>query len=350
MKNNQKLIDKLNINNILSEGEFIQLLSTYDDKDFLYAKSLAQNITQRVFGNKIYIRALIEFTNYCKNNCYYCGIQNSNTNINRYRLTLEYIMECCQIAYNNDFRTFVLQGGEDPYFTQEKMIKIIQEIKFKYPDCALTLSIGEKSKEEYEAYYKAGTNRFLLRHETANDCHYSLLHPATMTLENRKNCLYNLKEIGFTTGAGMMIGSPFQKIKYLAKDLVFLGEFNPHMVGMGPFIPHKDTVFHDKPTGSLRLTLFLISIIRIMLKNVLLPATTALATIDKNGRELGILHGANVVMPNVSPTEKRKEYSLYDNKLSEGAEAGENLKKLESKLSTIGYEISYDIGNWTKKL
>ena len=350
MKNSQYLINKLNENSLLSEDEFILLLSTYNNEDFLYAKSLSQDIAQKVFGNKIYIRALIEFTNYCKNDCYYCGIQNSNHNIKRYRLTLEEIMECCHVAYDNGFRTFVLQGGEDPYFTQNNIIEIIQNIKGKYPDSALTLSIGEKSKEEYQAYHKFGINRFLLRHETADSSHYNLLHPSTMTLENRKNCLYNLKEIGIGTGAGFMIGSPFQEIQSIAKDFVFLGNLQPHMVGMGPFIPHKDTVFCDRPAGSLEFTLFLISLVRIMLKNVLLPATTALETIDKNGRELGILHGANVVMLNVSPEKNRKEYSLYDNKSSDGREIGESLKNLQYRLNNIKYEISYDIGNWSKRL
>lgn len=343
---NINLIDKLNKNNCLKEYEFEQLLSTYTNEDFLYAKDLAQRVTNKVFGNKIFIRALIEFTNYCKNNCYYCGIQSSNQNINRYRLTKEEILKCCDTASQLGFKTFVLQGGEDPYFNKNIMIDIIKSIRKIHPMYAITLSIGEKTENEYKAFYNAGVNRFLLRHETADYIHYNKIHPMNLSLENRISCLYKLKEIGYTTGAGFMVGSPFQNTESLAKDFIFLQNLKPHMIGIGPFIPHKDTVFRDQPSGDLELTLFIISLLRIMLKNVLLPATTALASLDKNGRKLGILHGANVVMPNISPQQYRKQYALYDNKLSTRTEAGENLKELIKELYSIGYEVSYDRGDW----
>ncbi|MGF6907722.1 [FeFe] hydrogenase H-cluster radical SAM maturase HydE [Fusobacterium sp. PH5-44] len=344
--NNINLIDRLNKNGFLKEDEYKVLLDTYTEEDFLYAKKLSNKITKEIFGNKIFIRALIEFTNYCKNNCYYCGIQNSNQNITRYRLGKEEILRCCTTSVNLGFKTFVLQGGEDIFFTESIMIDIIKTIRETYPMCAITLSIGEKEESEYRAYYNAGANRFLLRHETADFVHYNKIHPTNLSLENRINCLYKLKEIGYTIGAGFMVGSPFQTIESIVKDLIFLQKLRPHMIGVGPFIPHKDTVFKDQPSGNLELTLFIISLLRIMLKNVLLPATTALASLSKYGRIKGILHGANVIMPNLTPQEKRKQYMLYNDKLSDGTEAGENIKELIEELNSIGYEISYERGDW----
>ena len=334
---NKYLIDKLEQEGIFSEEEFVTLLDTYTKEDAEYAKEKARNIADSVYGKEVYIRGLIEFTNYCKNDCYYCGIRRSNINANRYRLTKEDILECCKEGYALGFRTFVLQGGEDPYFTDERIVDLVQTIKVLYPDCAITLSIGEKSYESYKRYFEAGADRYLLRHETANEEHYGKLHPKELSLSNRKECLRQLKEIGYQTGCGFMVGSPYQTTKELAQDFLFIHELQPEMVGIGPYIPHQDTPFKDEQQGSLELTLFLLSLLRIMEKNILLPATTALATIHPKGRELGILAGANVVMPNLSPVSVRKKYSLYDGKVCTGDEAAECRNCLERRMESIGY-------------
>ena len=340
------LIDKLETENILTHEEFVSLLENRTQQDEEYAAEKARSIALSHFGNKIFLRGLIEFTNYCKNDCYYCGIRCSNKNADRYRLSLEEIMSCCENGYKLGFRTFVLQGGEDPWFSDALMIDIIKSIHAAYPDCAITLSIGEKSEESYRAYFAAGADRYLLRHETATDAHYRKLHPENLSLENRKNCLYTLKKIGFQTGCGFMVGSPFQTPDDIARDLLFIHELKPQMVGIGPFIPHAQTPFADKTAGTLRDTLFLLSLIRIMEKNVLLPATTALATIDPSGREKGILSGANVVMPNLSPLGVRKKYTLYDGKVCMGDEAAECKMCLERRLKSIGYETVVSRGDY----
>ncbi|MBQ9757928.1 MAG: [Clostridia bacterium] len=339
---------KLNSNGTLLHNEFVQILATFTKDDLEFAQSLAKEIATKHFGNKIYIRGLIEFTNICKQNCYYCGLRAENKNVQRYRLTKEDILSCCEIGYPLGFRTFVLQGGEDSSFNDDLMCDIVRCIKEKYPDCAVTLSIGEKSRESYQKLFDAGADRYLLRHETANSEHYGKLHPKNQTLESRKNCLFELKEIGFQTGCGFMVGSPYQTFDALAEDLLFIRELSPHMVGIGPFIPHKDTPFGDKPQGSLHLTLLLLALVRIMLKNVLLPSTTALGTIHKKGREMGILSGANVVMPNLSPIEDRKKYMLYDGKISTNEEAAEGLELLKKRMKSIGYEIVTDRGDFPK--
>ena len=306
----------------------------------------AESLRKQYYGDKIFVRGLIEFTNICKNNCYYCGIRKDNCNVARYRLTKEEILECCDYGYDLGFRTFVLQGGEDGYYTDERMVDLITAIKEHHPDCALTLSIGEKSYESYKKYRDAGADRYLLRHETANEIHYNTLHPEEMKLSTRMQCLKDLKSLGFQTGAGFMVGSPNQTMETLADDLVFLQELQPEMVGIGPFIPHHDTCFHMEPAGSVELTLFLLSVIRIMLPNVLLPATTALGTMDECGREKGIIHGANVIMPNLSPLKNRKQYELYDNKICTGEEAAEGLKALERRVASVGCHISYERGDF----
>ena len=340
------LIDKLETENILTHEEFVSLLENRTQQDEEYAANKARAIATKFFGNKIFLRGLIEFTNYCKNDCFYCGIRCSNKKADRYRLSLEEIMSCCENGYKLGFRTFVLQGGEDPFYTDERMTEIIRSIRAAYPDCAITLSIGEKSAESYRAYFAAGADRYLLRHETATDAHYRKLHPENLSLENRKNCLYTLKKIGFQTGCGFMVGSPFQTPDDIARDLLFIHELKPQMVGIGPFIPHAQTPFADKTAGTLRDTLFLLSLIRIMEKNVLLPATTALATIDPSGREKGILSGANVVMPNLSPLGVRKKYTLYDGKVCMGDEAAECKMCLERRLKSIGYETVVSRGDY----
>lgn len=346
--NNQQLIDKLELNGILSFDEFKQLLSTYNYQDFNYAKKRANKITKQVFKNKIYIRGLIEISSYCKNDCYYCGLRKSNLKALRYRLSKEEIMLCCNEGYKLGFRTFVLQSGEDLYYDDDLMIDIIKSIRSLYPDCAITLSLGEKNKETYQKYYDAGANRYLLREETYNEEHYYRLHPHEMSFKKRIECLSNLKEIGFQTGCGFMVGSYFQTIDHIINDLLFIKELQPEMVGIGPFLVHQDTPFKDQKNGDLNLTLFLLSIIRIMNKDVLLPATTALATLDPNGRIEGIKHGCNVVMPNLSPSEVRKKYLLYDNKAASGQEASEGLNELTDTLKKEGYQIVYQRGDYCK--
>ncbi len=331
-------IDKLEVQPLERE-EYIRLLSEYTEEDRLYAQEKARKIGDHYFGKQIFVRGLIEFTSYCKNDCYYCGLRRSNQKAERYRLTEEEILDCCREGYALGFRTFVLQGGEDPYFTTDRMVSIIRQIKDAYPDCALTLSIGERSRADYAAFRQAGADRYLLRHETANAAHYRILHPEPLSLSNRIACLESLKELGFQTGCGFMVGSPGQTVETLAEDLLLIRRLNPQMVGIGPFIPHGDTPFHDQPTGSLKLTLFLLSLIRIQQKQVLLPATTALGTIDPKGRELGILAGANVVMPNLSPVMVRKKYSLYDNKICTGEESAQCRSCLQKRMESIGYTL-----------
>ena len=313
----------------MTKEEWIRLIDgrTQELAEFLFEK--AREVRHAYYGKDVYIRGLIEFTNYCKNDCYYCGIRKSNHCVSRYRLTEEEILDCCRNGYHLGFRTFVLQGGEDGYFTKDRMTKLIQSIHTEFPDCAITLSVGEREKGEYEAYFKAGANRFLLRHETATDEHYRYLHPEELSLQDRKECLWNLRHIGYQVGSGIMVGSPGQTAEHLAEDLLFLQELQPHMVGIGPFIPHKDTPFSTFEKGSVEKTLMMLSLIRLMNENVLLPATTALATASDDGRIEGIKAGANVVMPNLSPENVRDKYALYDNKAKTGAESAEGLEILE---------------------
>ena len=297
------------------------------------------------YGNSVYVRGLIEFTNYCKNNCKYCGIRCGNANVRRYRLTKEQILDCCRRGYALGFRTFVLQGGEDPKITDAEICGTVHDIKSEYPDCAVTLSIGERSREVYKAYFDAGADRYLLRHETADDEHYGKLHPSEMSLKNRKRCLYDLKDIGFQVGAGFMVGSPYQTDENLAEDIVFLQELHPHMVGIGPFIPHKDTEFKDFAAGTLNMTLVMLCITRLALPKVLLPSTTALGTINPRGREEGLSCGANVVMPNLSPLGVRHDYSLYDGKICMGDEAAECIKCLGRRVETVGCTLDFSRGD-----
>lgn len=336
----QELIDKLHEEHNLSKKEWTALISgrTPDLAEYLFA--LARRERHRYYGTDIYVRGLIEFTNYCKNDCFYCGIRRSNTRLHRYRLREEEILSCCRTGYRLGFRTFVLQGGEDGYYTDDRMVHLIRSIKKQYSDCALTLSIGEKSYESYKRFFDAGADRYLLRHETADFLHYECLHPPSLNALKRQECLWNLKKIGYQTGTGFMVGSPYQTPEHLAEDMLFIRKLTPHMVGIGPFIPHHDTPFSGKAAGTLALTLFLLGLLRLMLPKVLLPATTALGTIDENGRELGILAGANVVMPNLSPENVRKDYSLYDNKLCTGEEAAEYQERLKKRMEAIGYHIT----------
>lgn len=340
------LILKLEKNHFLRDEEFRILLKDNGEETLSFLNERADSVRRTIYGTDVYIRGLIEFTNYCKNDCYYCGIRKSNSTADRYRLTDKQILECCKIGYELGFRTFVLQGGEDGFFTDEKLAHIIENIKANYSDCAVTLSVGERPYSSYKAFFDAGADRYLLRHETADTEHYSRLHPASLTLENRKRCLYDLKAIGFQVGCGFMVGSPFQTDENIIEDLKLIKEFNPHMVGIGPFIPHKSTPFRHYRQGSLNMTLKLLSIIRLMLPNVLLPATTALGTIHPNGREMGILAGANVVMPNLSPVHVRNKYTLYDNKICMGEEAAESVALLKERIHYIGYNVLVDRGDY----
>lgn len=341
----KQLIHKLENEHALSREEWIRLIEGQSPELSEYLFSRAQEIRIRHYGHKIYIRGLIEFTNYCKNDCIYCGIRKSNPNADRYRLTKEDILASCEEGYRLGFRTFVLQGGEDGYFTDERMTDIISSIRSRWPDCAITLSLGERSEESYRMMKEAGADRYLLRHETYDETHYGMLHPPSLSAVHRRNCLHSLKKLGYQTGTGFMVGSPYQTPENLADDMLFLTKFQPHMVGIGPFIPHHDTPFAEQPAGTLEQTVYLLGLIRLLLPKVLLPATTALGTISPTGREAGILAGANVIMPNLSPPRVREKYLLYDNKLCTGDEAAESLHTLDQNMRKIGYHLCVSRGD-----
>ena len=347
-KTSFELLHLLSEKHHLSLSSYEKILEERTEADEELAHRLARECTEKYYGRGVYTRGLIEFTNYCKNNCHYCGIQRGNQEVERYRLSKEEILSCCEEGYRLGFRTFVLQGGEDPYFTDEKIVEIVQAIKKAFPDCAVTLSIGEKSRASYEKYFRAGADRYLLRHETADREHYQYLHPKELSWEHRMRCLKDLKDIGFQVGCGFMVGSPHQTAKTLAKDLYFIQEFQPDMCGIGPFIPQHATVFAKEKAGTLQDTLFLLSLLRLIHPNMLIPATTALGTIDKRGRELGILSGANVLMPNLSPTAVRKKYLLYDNKICTGDESAQCRACLSRRMESIGAHLLVDRGDVKK--
>ena len=347
-KTSSELLRLLSEKHHLSLSSFERILRERTEEDEELARQLARECTEKYYGRGVYTRGLIEFTNYCKNNCHYCGIQRGNQEVERYRLSKEEILSCCEEGYRLGFRTFVLQGGEDPYFTDEKIVEIVQAIKKAFPDCAVTLSIGEKSRASYEKYFLAGADRYLLRHETADKEHYQYLHPKELSWEHRMRCLQDLKDIGFQVGCGFMVGSPHQTAKTLAKDLYFIQEFQPDMCGIGPFIPQHATVFAKETAGTLQDTLFLLSLLRLIHPNMLIPATTALGTIDKRGRELGILSGANVLMPNLSPTAVRKKYLLYDNKICTGDESAQCRACLSRRMESVGAHLLVDRGDVKK--
>ena len=346
--NNFALIDKLAQNHSLSTDEYLTLLTTVCDEEVAYLAKCARDVAQRIYGNKIFIRGLIEISNICKNDCYYCGIRKSNKNCERYRLSEDEILSCCDEGYALGFRTFVMQGGEDGYFTDERLCRILEKIKSKYSDCAVTLSLGERSLESYRKLKSAGADRYLLRHETATKEHYEKLHPRDLSFENRMECLKNLRKCGYRVGCGFMVDSPYQTTEMLVNDLKFIEHFKPDMCGIGPFIPHKDTDFCTHTAGSVDLTCILLSLIRLIHPPILLPATTALATLSENGREKGILSGANVVMPNLSPMNVRSKYLLYDNKIAVGTESAQQKEMIEKSLRRIGYTVVTDIGDINK--
>lgn len=336
---NLERIDGIARGSMLPADELAQLLGSFTDEDLEYASTLARAVSERVFGKTVYIRGIVEFTNYCKNNCIYCGIRRDNRNACRYRLSQEEILTCCREGYAGGFRTFVLQGGEDPWYNDERMCGIVSAIRAAFPDCAITLSLGERSYESYRLLKQAGADRYLLRHETADPAHYALLHPAEQTFQNRMDCLNMLRELGYQVGCGCMVGSPYQTPLHLAKDLIFMTQFRPHMIGLGPFIPHHDTPFRDEAAGTVRQSLMMLALCRLMLPEVLLPATTALGTLDPIGRERGILAGANVIMPNLSPVSVREKYMLYDNKLFSGDDPETSRKSIEQRVASVGYRV-----------
>ena len=342
----EKLIDKLHQEHTLTAEEYRSLLLCEDTTTNVYLQKKAQQTTIDRFGNAVFIRGLIEISNRCRNNCLYCGIRKGNTIVSRYALSRETILSCCREGHALGFRTFVLQGGEDVSQTDDWVTETVSAVRKEFPDCAITLSLGEKSKEAYQRFFEAGANRYLLRHETFNETHYQELHPSEMSRNHRLRCLEWLKEIGYQTGTGIMVGSPGQTIDHLVEDLLFIERFHPEMIGIGPFIPHAETPFANKPAGSIKLTLKLLSILRLMHPSALIPATTALASLSSDGRERGILAGANVVMPNLSPSSVREKYSLYNQKAAFGSEAAEGLKLLEEQLNKIGYTISNERGDY----
>lgn len=335
----KRLVDKLEATQELSFDEWTKLIESQSPElsEYIFAK--ARRIREEHYGKEVYTRGIVEFTNVCKNDCLYCGIRASNSNVNRYRLTKEEILECCMVGYELGYRTFVLQGGEDPYYTDDMICEIVSEIRAKYPDCAITLSIGEKSHESYQRYFEAGAERYLLRHETANEEHYAKLHTASQSCAERKACLYDLKKIGYQVGAGFMVGAPYQTAENLAEDMIFLKDLNPAMIGIGPFIPAHDTPFADMESGTLEQTLYMLGLLRLMLPKALIPSTTALGTIHPRGREMGMEAGANVVMPNLSPTDVRKDYMLYDNKICIGDAAVQCRHCIEMRMESVGYEV-----------
>ncbi len=343
-----EIIDQIKNEQTIYREQLQTLLATTDEQAINYLRDTARKVADDIYGKQVFIRGLIEFTNYCKNDCIYCGIRRSNPNAQRYRLTEEEILSCCANGYELGFRTFVLQGGEDPYFTDERICNIVAKIKQDYPDCAVTLSIGEKDKASYQAFYDAGADRYLLRHETADEAHYQSLHPAEMSFQHRIQCLYDLKEIGYQVGCGFMVGSPGQTVDTLYEDLMFIKKLQPHMVGIGPFIPQKDTPFGQEPAGTMEQTLRLLSIIRLIHPHVLLPSTTALGTIHPLGREKGIQAGANVVMPNLSPVAVREKYKLYDNKICTGDEAAECRHCMARRMESVGYQVVVSRGDFKK--
>ena len=342
----EKLIDKLHQKHTLTAEEYRSLLLCEDTTTNVYLQKKAQQTTIDRFSNAVFIRGLIEISNRCRNNCLYCGIRKGNTMVSRYALSRETILSCCREGHALGFRTFVLQGGEDVSQTDDWVTETVSAVRKEFPDCAITLSLGEKSKEAYQRFFEAGANRYLLRHETFNETHYQELHPSEMSRNHRLRCLEWLKEIGYQTGTGIMVGSPGQTIDHLVEDLLFIERFHPEMIGIGPFIPHAETPFANKPAGSIKLTLKLLSILRLMHPSALIPATTALASLSSDGRERGILAGANVVMPNLSPSSVREKYSLYNQKAAFGSEAAEGLKLLEEQLNKIGYTISNERGDY----
>ena len=341
----KSLIDKLGTEHELSREEWTALLSSCNEETLKYSAEKARRMADDIYGKDVYIRGIVEFSNIGSRDCLYCGLRAGNSALERYRLEVDDILDCCRDGYRYGFRTFVLQSGEDPYYTTEMICGTVKRIKEEFTDCAVTLSLGEKTYEDYKAYREAGADRYLLRHETANREHYGKLHPENMSWENRMRCLNDLKSLGFQTGCGVMIGSHYQTIDCLVDDMLYMQDFKPEMIGLGPFLPHSDTPFRDEPKGSYEMTLYMISLCSLMLPKALIPATTALGTIKPNGREQGILAGANVIMPNLSPVQVRDKYMLYDNKICTGDTSSECRGCIERRMELIGYKVVISRGD-----
>lgn len=339
------LIDKLEQTNRLGYDEYLYILNNITSDDALYLQAKSRNVTNSTYGEVVFMRGLIEFTNFCTKDCKYCGIRKSNSKVDRYRLSLEQILDCCREGYRLGYRTYVLQGGEDAHFTKDAMVEVIAAIRSEFPDCAITISLGERSYEDYVAFYQAGANRYLLRHETASKRLYNYLHPESMSFENRMQCLVNLKEIGFQTGAGFMVHTPTQTNEDLVEDLLFLQDFKPAMCGIGPYLSHDDTPLANNENGSVEETIVMVSLVRLMLPNCLLPSTTALGTLEKIGREKALKAGANVVMPNLSPVNVREKYEIYQDKICTGDEAAHCRNCIEGKINTIGLTVDMSRGD-----
>ncbi len=339
----EETIKKLAASRDLDDGELSFVIGT--DRFDVELKETADKKRREIYGDSVFIRGLIEFTNYCKNDCFYCGIRHGNKNAERFRLSSDEILECCEEGYPLGFRTFVLQGGEDPFFDDRILCGIVSSIRERFPDCAVTLSVGERSRDSYLELYRAGATRYLLRHETADPVHYGKLHPHVMSSENRKKCLFDLKEIGYQVGSGFMVGSPYQTVRNIIADLRFLQKLDPDMIGIGPYVTHSDTPFAGSPSGSAELTLRLLSILRLMFPHALIPATTSLGTVSPTGREDGLRCGANVVMPNLSPVKVRNKYLLYDGKICTGEESAQCVACLDARVRSAGYRISVDRGD-----
>lgn len=338
------IIEKLYKTNDASKEELLYLLDNIDENSKELLIKRANETRKKYYENKVYMRGLIELTSFCKKDCLYCGLRRHNKNADRYRLTLDEILECVRKGDKLGYKTFVLQGGEDEYFTDDKMVEIIKAIKSEFPDNAITLSLGERSYDSYKRMYDAGSDRYLLRHESASKELYESIHPGE-PFEKRRNCLKNLKDIGYQSGAGFMVGIPGQTNEDLVNDLRFVKEFEPAMCGIGPFIPHKDTPLRNYEHGSLEKTVICLAIVRLLLPKVLLPATTALSSIDPKGREEGLKAGGNVIMPNLSPMSVRKKYSLYDNKAYILDEDAEYRTMIEQKINEAGYEVEVSRGD-----
>jgi len=345
-RENRARIDRLNEERRLGHADWTALLATWDDSDREYAAGIARELSLARFGRGVFVRGIVEFSNVCRNDCLYCGIRKSNRHVERYRLTEAEILECADAGYEYGFRTFVLQSGEDATYSPERLAALVRELKTRHGDCAVTLSVGELEHDEYRMLFDAGADRYLLRHETADPDHYRMLHPSVLSWERRMNCLRDLKEIGFQTGCGFMVGSPGQTPETLAKDMEFITDFRPAMIGIGPFIPHSETPFADRPAGRVDETLFLLSLCRILCPDVLLPATTALGTLDPTGREKGILAGANVIMPNLSPEQVRAKYMLYNNKTAVDVDTHILKSDLQRRLDGIGYTVRVSRGDY----
>lgn len=342
MKN---LVDDLRRQKHLEPEEYLRLLRSINEDLLTYINKSAREVAVAHFGKAIYARGLIEITNYCRNNCYYCGIRCGNTALERYRLSIDQILECCEVGDKLGLKTFVLQGGEDPYMNDDFIVELVTLIRSRFPDHAITLSIGEHSEEAYKRFFAAGANRYLLRHETANPVHYAFLHPAQMSHQKRIDCVWALKGAGYQTGAGFMVGSPGQRVENLVEDILFLQKLQPEMIGIGPFIPQKETPFASEPAGSVDMTLMLISIVRLLFPEALIPATTALATLT-HSYEQGILAGANVIMPNLTPRGYREKYAIYDNKAAARIAQGKEYQELNAQVESIGYHIADARGDY----